>query len=169
MGGRPHVASVRAPATSSRRDDEEEQMRSAREAAAARLEAFNAHDEQGIRALYADDVVLEAPADVRCEGADASLEYAMSWLRAFPDGRLTPETAVADGEWVAQRMILEGTHGDAFVGPEGSIPATHRRVRIEAVEFIRVEGGLIVEDHLCFDQAQVLAQLGLMPELASRA
>src|SRR5690242_2119421 len=134
MGGRPHVAPARLTAPSTRTDEEEWQMRSAREVAAARLEAFNAHDEERIRAVYAEDVVLEAPGDVRREGAGASVEYAMSWLRAFPDARLTVETEVSDGDWVAQRTILEGTHGDTFAGPEGGIPATHRRVRIAGVE-----------------------------------
>jgi predicted ester cyclase len=137
-----------------------------RQVVAASVEAFNAHDEEGIRSLYANNVILQAPGDIRLEAADAVTEYMMGWLRAFPDAQITIETEVANGDWVAHRLVFEGTHEDTLVGPEGEIPATHRRLKGEATEFLRVQDGKIVEDYLCFDQAQVLTQLGLMPELA---
>lgn len=143
-------------------------MAKAHQVVAASLEAFNAHDEERIRSLYADDVVFEAPGDIRLEGADATVEYAMGWLHAFPDAQLRVMTEVANGDWVAHRFIFEGTHEETLVGPEGEIPATHRRLKGECMEFVRVQDGKIAEDYLCFDQAQVLMQLGLMPELAAR-
>ena len=45
-------------------------MADTRQIAAEAVQAFNAHDEAGIRATYADDVVFEAPGDVRIEDAD---------------------------------------------------------------------------------------------------
>jgi steroid delta-isomerase-like uncharacterized protein len=144
-------------------------MTKARQVAAASVEAFNAHDEDRIRSLYARNVVLEAPGDVRLEGADAAVEYVMGWLHAFPDARIAVKTEVATGDWVAHRFLAEGTHEDTLVGPAGEIPATGRRIRIPGVELVRVEGGKVAEDYLYFDQAQVLTQLGLLPELAGRA
>jgi len=129
-------------------------------------EAFNAHDEDGIRALYDDHALLEAPGDVRLEGADAIVEYAMSWLRAFPDAKMRIETEIANDQWVVQRFEFKGTHGDTLVGPTGEISATNRRITGRGVEIIRVEGGKITEDYLYFDQVDVLTQLGLMSELA---
>jgi predicted ester cyclase len=70
---------------------------------------------------------------------------------------------------VAQRFTFQGTHEDTLVGPAGEIPATNRRLAAQGVEFMRVEGGKIIEDYLCFDQAEVLTQLGLTPELAASA
>jgi steroid delta-isomerase-like uncharacterized protein len=142
-------------------------MPKARQVLAASVEAFNAHDPERFRSLYADNVVFEAPGDVRLEGADATVEYARSWLRAFPDAQITVETEVANGDWVAHRFIFEGTHEETLVGPSGEIPATNRRISVRGVEFARVEDGKIGEDYLCFDQAQVLTQLGLMPELVA--
>ena len=40
----------------------------------AAVATFNDHDEQGIRALYAENAVFEAPGDVRMEGPDACTE-----------------------------------------------------------------------------------------------
>jgi steroid delta-isomerase-like uncharacterized protein len=130
-------------------------------------EAFNAHDEDGIRALYHDRAIFEAPGDVRLEGADAIVEYAMSWLRAFPDAKMRIETEIAKDQWVVQRFEFKGTHGDTLVGPTGEIAATNRRITGRGVEIIRVEGGKITEDYLYFDQVDVLTQLGLMGELAA--
>jgi tellurite resistance protein TerC len=144
-------------------------MAKARDVAAAAVEAFNAHDETWIRSIYADDVVFEAPGDVRLEGRDAAVRYVTAWLRAFPDAEIRVDVEVADGDWVAQRFMFEGTHEDTLVGPAGEIPATNRRLAVRGFELLRVRNGEIVEDYLSFDQAEVLTQLGLIPELLAAA
>ena len=141
-------------------------MADVREVVTAGIEAFNAHDREGMGARQASDIVFEAPGDVRLEGSDAVTEYAMMWLRAFPDGKLTIQNQVIAGEWASMEFTFEGTHEETLVSPEGEIPATGRRVSARGAEFFRVVDGKIVEDHLYFDQAQVMAQLGLMPEPA---
>jgi steroid delta-isomerase-like uncharacterized protein len=132
------------------------------------LEAFNAHDEEGIREAYAEDVIFEAPGEVRREGVDATVEFALSWLEAFPDAEMQVETEVADGEWVVQRFVFEGTHEGILVGTTGDIPATGRQLSGRGVQVVRVEDGAITEDYLYFDQVQVLTQLGLVSEPATR-
>ena len=141
-------------------------MATAEQVAAMATEAFNAHDEERIRSFYADDAVFEAPGDVRLEGPAAITEYAMAWLRAFPDARITVQNKVASGEWVVNEFTFEGTHKETLAGPGGEIPATNRTLVGRGIEAIRVEADKIVEDHLYFDQVQVLTQLGLMPEPA---
>jgi steroid delta-isomerase-like uncharacterized protein len=130
-------------------------------------EAFNAHDERRIRETYAENIVFEAPGDISLEGADAATEYAMSWLRAFPDGAITVQNEFSAGDWVVHEFVFTGTHDETLVGPEGEIPATHRRLAGRGVEVLRIEGDRVAEDHLYFDQVQVLTQLGLMPEPAA--
>lgn len=139
-------------------------MSEAQRVVSASTEAFNAHDEARIRALYAEDIVFEAPGDVRIEGRDGAVEYAMSWLRAFPDATITVHSELAVGDWVVQEFTFSGTHDETLVGPEGEIPATHRPLNGRAVEVIQVRGSEIAAYHLYFDQVQILTQLGLMPE-----
>lgn len=141
-------------------------MHDAQRVASEARAAFNAHDEPRIRESYAEDVVFEAPGEVHLEGRDAAVEYAMSWLRAFPDGRITVNNEVVAGDWVVQEFTFSGTHDDTLVGAEGEIPATHRRLSGRGVEVIQVRDGKVVADRLYFDQVQVLTQLGLMPEPA---
>ena len=128
------------------------------------VDAFNAHDEDRIRALNAENAVFEAPGDVRVEGREAATQYAMAWLRAFPDARLTVNNELVAGDWVAQEFTFEGTHEDTLVGAGGEIPATHRRLAGRGVQIFRVEGDAVADTRLYFDQVQVMTQLGLNPQ-----
>jgi steroid delta-isomerase-like uncharacterized protein len=128
------------------------------------IEAFNAHDEERIKAGYTQTATLEAPGDVQLEGPDAATEYAMSWLRAFPDARVTVENEFEAGDWVLYQFTFQGTHKEPLVTPEGEVPPTNRQIKGRGAQFIRVEDGKIAEEHLYWDQVQILTQLGLMPE-----
>ncbi|HKI92984.1 MAG TPA: ester cyclase [Gaiellaceae bacterium] len=130
------------------------------------LEAFNAHDEGGMRSVYADDVIFEAPGEIRLEGTDATVEYALGWLRAFPDAEMRIESQLEADGWIVQRFVFEGTHEDTLAAPTGDIPATNRHMAGRGAQIIRVEDGKVAEDYLYFDQVQVLTQLGLMREPA---
>lgn len=130
------------------------------------VEAFNAHDEARISGLDREDVVFEAPGDVKLVGRDASTEYAMSWLRAFPDARITVHNTIAADDWAVQEFTFEGTHDDTLVGAAGEIPATHKHLSGRGVQILRVQDGQIADARLYFDQVQVLTQLGLMPAAA---
>jgi predicted ester cyclase len=144
-------------------------MADTREIASEFVDAFNAHDEERIRALNAANGVVEAPGDVRLEGKEATTAYAMGWLNAFPDARITVHDEIVEGDWVAQRFTFDGTHEGTLQSPAGEIPATHRRLAGRGTQLIRVEGDTVAETHLYFDQVQVMTQLGLMPEPAEVA
>jgi steroid delta-isomerase-like uncharacterized protein len=139
----------------------------AREIGQRFIDAFNAHDEQRISELNAENTVFEAPGDVRMEGRDAATEYAMAWLRAFPDARITVHNELVDGDWVVQEFAFTGTHESTFVSPAGEIPATHKTLNGRGVQIFRVEGETVEETRLYFDQVQVMTQLGLMPAPAT--
>ena len=141
-------------------------MADARQVGADFVAAFNDHDESRIRELNAENGVLEAPGDVRVEGREAATQYAMAWLNAFPDARLTVTNELVSGDWVAQEFTFEGTHEAPLSGPAGEVPATNRRLTGRGVQVFRVENDAVVDTRLYFDQVQILTQLGLMPEPA---
>jgi steroid delta-isomerase-like uncharacterized protein len=142
-------------------------MADAREVGRRFIDAFNAHDQQGIRELNADDAVFEAPGEVKVEGGDAATEYAMAWVRAFPDARITVHNEVVADDWVVQEFTFTGTHQETLLSPTGEIPATHRTLNGRGVQIFRVEGETVADTRLYFDQVQVMTQLGLMPEPAT--
>jgi predicted ester cyclase len=141
-------------------------MADARQVGADFVAAFNDHDENRIRELNSENTIFEGPGDVHLEGREAATQYAMAWLNAFPDARLTIKNELVAGDWVAQEFTFEGTHEGVLTGPAGEIPATGRRLQGRGVQVFRVEGDAVADTRLYFDQVQVLTQLGLMPEPA---
>lgn len=142
-------------------------MQDAQQVAAMFVEAFNRHDEARMRELNAADAVLEAPGDVRLQGADAAAQYAMGWLRAFPDGGMTVRHEHCAGDVVVQEFAFEGNHESPLAGPGGEIPPTHRHLTGRGVQILAISDGKIVETRLYFDQVQIFTQLGVMSELAA--
>ncbi len=141
-------------------------MADAQEVGARFIEAFNAHDEARIRELNAENAVFEAPGDVHVEGGDAATAYAMEWINAFSDARITVHNEIVAGDWVVQEFTFEGTHTAPMQSPMGEIAPTNRSLTGRAVQIFKVDGDTVVETRLYFDQVQVMTQLGLMPESA---
>ena len=127
------------------------------------VEAFNGHDESRIRALNAENAVFEAPGDVKTKGRDAATQYAMAWLNAFPDAKMTVHNEIVSGDWVVQEFTFTGTHRASLLTPGRTIPATNKQLTGRGTQIMRIEGNTVVETRLYFDQVQVMTQLGLMP------
>jgi len=61
---------------------------------------------------------------------------------------------------------VTGTHTGVLASPEGDIAPTNRRATARGVQLQRIAEGKIAEEHVYFDQLEILAQLGLVPESA---
>ena len=127
--------------------------------AAAFVDAFNAHDEARIRELNGAQTIFEAPGDVRIEGREPATQYAMAWLNAFPDARLTVHNQLETGDWVVQEFTFEGTHQATLPTPAGDVPATNR-------EDHQHEEGRERQDAAELHAAAVCAQQGEEPRRA---
>ena len=60
---------------------------------------------------------------------------------AFPDLRVTVEDMIAEGDRVAARVTMRGTHLREFMG----VGSTGKQVEVRAIDMFRVAGGKIVE------------------------
>jgi predicted ester cyclase len=141
-------------------------MTDVKDSAARFIKAFNAHDEDAMRVLTHPNATFVAPGDVHLRGVE-STGYAIKWLKACPDGKLTVKNELISGEWVVQEVIFEGTNQNPMDGPVGTIPATGRRLAVKAALITRYESDLALETRIYFDQVDVLTQLGVMPVLAT--
>jgi predicted ester cyclase len=142
-------------------------MASAQEVGARFVDAFNAHDEERIRELTGENAVLEAPGEVKIEGREGTVQYAMSWLNAFGDARVGVRNEIVAGDWVVQEFVFEGMHTAPLHTPAGEIPATNRQLSGRGVQILRIDGETVVDTRLYYDQVDVMTQLGLMPETAT--
>ncbi len=119
--------------------------------------AWNAHDPDGVAAVFAEDAVLrEVGRPDEVHGRTAIRERAASLLRAFPDFRLERLALVVDGDHHADRWRMTGTHRGELFG----MPATGHAVAVEGATFTRLRtDGLVVEDVHFLDLPGLLAQL----------
>lgn len=122
------------------------------------MEGLNAHDFNRVADLldphYTNYILGGAGADL------AGTQQAMAqFVAAFPDLTVTIEEIVAEGDWVATRGTVTGTHQGEFNG----IPATGRQVRVQENTFFRLRDGKILEDRPLMDMLSMLQQLGVVP------
>jgi steroid delta-isomerase-like uncharacterized protein len=80
---------------------------------------------------------------------------------AFPDLRMAEADSVKEGDKVAFRWLLTGTHEGEFMG----VAATGKRVEAMGVDIVRMADGEIVEHWGEFDAMGLLRQIGVIPRL----
>ena len=90
------------------------------------------------------------------EGMEGFKQAIASLRKAFPDLEVTIEDQVAEGDKVASRYSVRGTHKGAFLGVE----ATGKTVTWSAQVHQRVADGKVQESWLEWDQLGLLKQLG---------
>ena len=76
---------------------------------------------------------------------------------AFANIGVSIENMVAEGDKVAVRFTVSGTHKGEFMG----IPATGRQFTIMEIRIYRIAAGRIVEHWGLLDQTELLQQLGV--------
>ena len=119
---------------------------------------MNAGNVDGYLELYADDLTVHGyPPGV--EGKAGVSEFYRSFRNAFSDFELTIEDVLTDGDKVAVRYRLRGTHSDELMG----VPASGKPVDVEGQSFFRFENGRVVERWQALDGAALLTQLGALP------
>lgn len=78
---------------------------------------------------------------------------------AFSDVQWSIDRIVIEGDTVAARFELRGTHDGDFLG----IPATGRTVTANASNFYRFDDGLIIDEVGQPDVLSILRQIGALP------
>lgn len=77
-------------------------------------------------------------------------------LAAFPNLHYTIEDMVAEGDKVAWRWTMRGTHKGVFLG----FPPTEQDVIVHGASFERIAGDKIIERWAILPDAEVLRQIG---------
>jgi steroid delta-isomerase-like uncharacterized protein len=92
-------------------------------------------------------------------GRDEAIGFFVAFVAAFPDIRHHIEDQVAEGDRVATRLTVRGTHQGDFMG----MPPTGRTVEIGAINIKRFADGKIAEHWVRSDALGLLQQLGAIP------
>lgn len=91
-------------------------------------------------------------------GRAGFLQFATSLKVAFPDLRVTVEDLIAEGDQVAARVSVQGTHKGMLLG---RLAATGRSAIWTGIDIFRLAGGKIVERWNERDLLSLLEQLGV--------
>jgi predicted ester cyclase len=124
------------------------------------VEAFNARDADA--EPWSEDADFVAP-NASMHGREQVLGFLGVFWDAFPDGRLEASRLLAEGSVVAAEGRFTGTHTGVMRAPAGDVAATGRQVDFRWMSSYEVRGDELASEHLYFDQAELLGQLGLMP------
>ena len=124
------------------------------------LAAFNARDADA--EPWSKDAEFVAP-NASMRGREEVLGFLGVMWDAFPDGRLEASRMLVEGSGAAAEGRFIGTHTGVMRTPQGEIPATGRQVEFRWMSSYEVRGEELASEHLYFDQAELLGQLGLMP------
>ena len=116
--------------------------------------------------LVASDYVGHMPPYPDVHGPEGDKEFHARTLTILPDARIEIEDMVAEGDRVAVRWTLSGTHeGETRLG----VAPTGKRVSIAGTSIMRFEGGKLAEDWSVFDLMGMMQQMGAMPASEQQA
>jgi len=79
-----------------------------------------------------------------------------------PDMTLTPVSRTVGADSLVDEMVVRFTHTTAIDWLLPGIPPTGRAVEIAVVAIVRFQDGKLVHEHIYWDQASVLVQVGLL-------
>lgn len=79
-----------------------------------------------------------------------------------PDFRLTPISRTVGTNCIVDEFIMHFTHTMEMDWMLPGVPPTGKRVEVPTVAIVRFEGDQLVHEHIYWDQASVLVQVGLL-------
>jgi len=97
-------------------------------------------------------------------GPDEFKPFVANIRGALPDTHISIDDIFSDGDRVAVRVTLKGTH----TGPGLGVLPTGRKVSIQGIIIVRLVDGRIVEGWNSYDQLGMLRQIGVLPGLGKR-
>ena len=110
--------------------------------------------------LFAKDGVahgLTDPDGNELRGPAGYKPFFHAFREAFPDIQVIVQDIIVEGDKIAARCVVRGTH----LGDSLGFAATRNRVEFTGMTFLRVRNGKIVEAWNNFDFATMNTQLGI--------
>lgn len=119
-------------------------------------EAFDKNRPDVLEAILADDWRDIPDAPDAPLGAESAKSILVMLHTAFPDFRIAVEDIIAEGDMIVVRSTISGTQSGPFAG----LPASGRKLQIQAIDIHLVEDGKIQKTWHTEDWMTGLRQLG---------
>jgi carboxymethylenebutenolidase len=124
--------------------------------------------DETLATMVEDAYVNHVPVLTGGSGKPALREfYAKHFIpRMPPDLEMTPISRTVGSDQLVDEMVLKFTHSIEMDWMLPGVAPTGRRVEIALVAIVRFRDGKVAHEHIYWDQASVLAQLGLLDPAA---
>lgn len=129
------------------------------------MTAWDKHNSDEFTALFADDFVWQdstLPEPIRTK--DGLRDYMQAWFTAFPDMHIRQTNRVVSEDAVGAEIEFTGTNTGSMMMAGREMPATGKSVVAHGTYFGKIRDGKMVEFHSHPDTAELMGQLGLMPQ-----
>ena len=110
-----------------------------------------------------DLVVLGAGLPEPVRGLGAVKLFTIAIHSAFSNFGLTVEDLIADGDRVAARWTMRGSHTAPLALPGMNLPPTGKQIAVSGMSICRVANGKLVEERVQGDWMGLMQQLGAIP------
>jgi steroid delta-isomerase-like uncharacterized protein len=111
--------------------------------------------------LVGDDYVAHVPGSAEpFRGKEGFRAFVTTYQTGFPDGTITIDEQIAEGDVVATRWTGRGTHTGELMG----MPPTGREITIAGMTYARIADGKAREVWIIWDTLAMMQQLGAVPE-----
>ena len=126
---------------------------------------FCAHSpDETIVTMAANPLINQVPVMIGGEGKEEVYEfYTKYFLPQIPaDAEMVPVSRTIGQGRLVNEMVLRFTHTISMDWMLPGIPPTGKRVEVAMVVVVQFDGDKMAHEHLYWDQASVLVQLGLL-------
>jgi pSer/pThr/pTyr-binding forkhead associated (FHA) protein/ketosteroid isomerase-like protein len=93
------------------------------------------------------------------QGPNGVADMVRTWHKAFPDGHMTMDDIVTEGDLSVIRMTFKGTHSGDFYG----IPPSSKQITVTSIGIDKVIDGKITEGWGELDMLGMMQQMGAIP------
>ena len=110
--------------------------------------------------LVSPDAIFHVPGQAEpMRGPSGYLSIIAMMRSGFPDIQWTLDDLVAEGDKVAARYTMRGTHSGSFMG----VPPTGNSIVVKSMAFYRLSNGQFVEEQGLPDMLELMRQIGAVP------
>jgi predicted ester cyclase len=96
-------------------------------------------------------------------GLEPLKQFTTAAHSAFSNFGIMVEDLIAEGDTVAARWTMRGTHIAPFPLPGGNLPPTGKQIAVSGMSICRLAAGKLVEERVEADWLGMMQQLGVIP------
>ena len=130
-------------------------------------DAWNKRDFDSFAEVMANGELVMMGSGDKLTGSSGARQFADMWATGFPDGRVEIDTVCESDDMVCIEYTGKGTHTGPLNTPMGSFEPTGKSVELKLCDcWTFASDGTAKQVRQYFDSGSMMAQLGLMPQMA---